>query len=76
MRIIVHVKPRSNQSKVEKIDDGQYWVWVRAVPEKGKANAEMLELIAHYFDVPKSTVRIVIGKTAREKMVEIADNGL
>lgn len=51
MRIIVKVRPRSRQAKVEKIDDGQYWVWVRAVPKKGRANAEMLELVADYFSV-------------------------
>lgn len=71
MKIIVHVKPRSSQPKVEQINDGEYKVWVRAVPEKGKANEEMLQLLADYFQVKKSAVRLVIGKTAREKLVEI-----
>lgn len=71
LRIIVQIRPGSSQAKVEKIDEGQYKVWVRAIPEKGKANAEMHELLADYFRVPTSAVRIVIGKTAREKLVEI-----
>lgn len=65
------MRPGARQARVEKIDEGQYRVWVRAVPEKGKANAEMLSLLAEYFAVPKSAVSIVIGKTAREKLVEI-----
>ena len=71
MKIIVQVRPRSTQAKVEKIDEDQYRVWVHAIPEKGKANEEMIELLADHFQVAKSSVRIVIGKTAREKLVEI-----
>lgn len=71
MKIIVHVKPRSSQSKVEQINDGEFKVWVRVVPEKGKANEEMLQLLADYFRVKKAAVRLVIGKTAREKLVEV-----
>jgi hypothetical protein len=71
MKIIVHVKPRSSQAKVEQIGDSEYKVWVRAVPEKGKANLEMLQLVADFFQVKKSAVRLVIGKTAKEKLVEI-----
>lgn len=71
MRIIVHIRPGAREQKVEKVDEGRYKVWVRAIPEKGKANAEMMEALAEYFHVPKSAVRIVIGKTAREKLVEI-----
>ena len=71
MKIIVHVKPRSSQAKVEQINDGEYKVWVMAVPEKGKANEEMWQLLADYFQVKKAAVRLVIGKTAREKLVEI-----
>lgn len=71
MKIIVHVRPGAREQKVEKIDEGPYKVWVKAVPDKGKANAEMVELLAEYFHVPKSAVQIVIGKTAREKLVEV-----
>lgn len=71
MRIIVHVRSRSKRVKIEKINEGQYRVWVRAVPEKGKANTELLELLADHFQVAKSSVRIVLGKTAREKLVEV-----
>lgn len=71
MRIVVHAKAKSRQRKIEKVDEGMYRVWVHAAPEKGKANDEILEVIAKYFEVARSRVRIVIGKTAREKLVEI-----
>jgi uncharacterized protein YggU (UPF0235/DUF167 family) len=71
MKIVVHVKTRSSQAKVEQIGDSEYKVWVRAVAEKGKANEEMQQQLADYFHVKRSAVRLVIGKTAREKLVEV-----
>lgn len=75
MKVIVHVRPKSKQAKVEKIDEGQYRVWVRTAPERGKANIEMIKLLADHFQVPKYSIRIVIGKTAREKLVEVIGVG-
>lgn len=45
---------------------------VRAVPEDGKANAALVELLADEMDVGKSSVQIAAGHTARLKMVEIS----
>ncbi len=71
MKIIVHVHPRARQEKIKKIDDGLYRAWVTAPPDKGKANDALITLLAREFKVAKSSVRIIIGKTAREKLVEI-----
>jgi len=46
-------------------------VKVTAVPEKGKANEAVIELLADYFDVPKSSINIVGGKSTRMKMIDI-----
>jgi len=45
---------------------------VRAVPEDGKANTALIALLAKTLAVPKSTVRIASGATARLKKIEIA----
>jgi uncharacterized protein YggU (UPF0235/DUF167 family) len=45
---------------------------VRTVPEDGKANAALIELLAKTLAVSKSSVRIASGATARLKRVEIA----
>lgn len=71
MRIIVRVQPRSKQTKLVKLEEGHYKAWVSAPPEAGRANEALLVLVAEEFNVAKSQVRIVIGKTAREKLVEI-----
>ena len=45
---------------------------VRAVPEKGAANAALENLLAKTACVAKSAVSVVSGTTARIKIVEIA----
>ncbi len=71
MRIYLKVVAGSSQQKIEKISRGDYKVWVRAVPEKGKANQEVIALLAEYFEVGKSKIKIVGGKTVSKKIVDI-----
>jgi uncharacterized protein len=40
-------------------------------PEKGKANEKIIELLACHFRVPKSSINIVAGKTAKIKIIDI-----
>jgi len=44
---------------------------VAATPERGKANAALVDLLAGTLEVPKARVRVVGGQTARRKIVEI-----
>jgi uncharacterized protein len=75
MRILVKVTPRSSQSKVEKISENEYKVWVTPAPFDGEANKKIIKIIAQYFDVPKSFVRILSGINSRRKMIEILGHG-
>lgn len=47
-------------------------VRVRAVPEKGAANAALERLLAERLDLPKNAVSVVSGQTARLKTVRLA----
>jgi len=71
MKIVVTVKPRSRHTLVEEVDTGHYKVSVTAAPEGGRANAAVLEALADHLGVAKSQLRIVMGKTAREKLIEL-----
>jgi uncharacterized protein (TIGR00251 family) len=42
-------------------------VSVTAIPEKGKANEALIELLAKAWKVPKSAIRIRQGETSRNK---------
>ncbi len=47
---------------------------LKAAPQDGKANAELIDLLAKEFGVAKAKVRIKSGATARTKRVEIDDD--
>lgn len=68
--IEVRVHPRSKKNAVEK--NGEYYkVWVQAAPEKGKANREMIKLLAEHFGLAPSHIRLVRGKKSRNKSLVI-----
>jgi uncharacterized protein (TIGR00251 family) len=47
---------------------------VTTVPEKGKANAALLKLLAKKLDLPKSTIRLISGDTSRLKTIQLSGN--
>lgn len=70
-RIYVKVIPRAGRKEVTKISEGEYKVRVSAAPERGRANEAVIELLADYFGVSKSSVAIVGGRSARTKIIDI-----
>ena len=71
MKIGVKVKAGSSKEKVEKLDDNNYAVWVRAKPADGKANEAVTKALAEYFDIAKSKVNLVKGHASKQKILEI-----
>lgn len=71
MRIYIKVNPRSSQQKIEKLANGNYKVWLKAVPERDLANRELIQILAEYFKVSKSRIEIIGGKTSSRKIIEI-----
>jgi len=56
---------------VTKISESEYKIRVAAPPERGKANEAVVRLLAEHFGVAKNSVKIVGGKSARTKIVDI-----
>lgn len=44
-------------------------VYVREVPEKGRANRELVRLLKKSFRIPKDEVKILKGEKSRQKLV-------
>ncbi|MCK4430517.1 MAG: DUF167 domain-containing protein [Candidatus Aminicenantes bacterium] len=65
----VQVHPRAKKRGIEKKGSHEYIIRVLSPPSKGKANREVIQIIASYFDVPPSQVNIVRGQKARRKLV-------
>jgi len=71
MKIFLKVKSKASQAKVVKIDKTHYQVYVTQPPEKGKANKQIIKLLADYFGVSSSKINIIAGEKGKEKVVEL-----
>ena len=71
MNLNIKVHPRANRNTVEVSDDGALTIRVTAAPDRGKANAAAVKLLANRLDVPKSSVSIIRGHTSRNKVVRV-----
>ncbi|MEM2583776.1 MAG: DUF167 domain-containing protein [Candidatus Thermoplasmatota archaeon] len=70
--MIVKIKVIPNAGKNEIIQEGEILkVKVSSPPSKGKANKEVIELLADFFGVKKNCIRIIKGANSREKIIEI-----
>ena len=77
VRLVVRVTPNAGVDRIEGVetrDDGQavLRVRVRAVPDRGKANAAVAALLADALRLPKSAITLLSGETSRLKTLEIA----
>lgn len=71
MKIFVRVKPQARKNELKKISDLDYIAHVKEPAKEGRANEAVRRLIAEYFGVSRSHVRLMLGKTAREKLFEV-----
>jgi len=58
MRKIVKVKPNSREQKIIHQPDGSLNVYFKSPPVDGKANEELIKLLAVEFNIPKSSITI------------------
>jgi len=71
MIISAKVSAKAKQNKIVKISGAEYKIYVTVAPERGKANEKVCELLAEYFNVSKSDIRIVRGENTNKKLIEI-----
>ncbi|MDD2753406.1 MAG: DUF167 domain-containing protein [Candidatus Portnoybacteria bacterium] len=71
--MIIHIKakPDGYEDKMEKIDEAHFVVETREPPVNGRANLSIRNILARYFNVDVSKVRIIKGFKERSKIFEI-----
>jgi uncharacterized protein len=69
--IQVMVKPGARVSSLELAPGGVWIAQIKAPPVDGKANEELVALIARQFQCRKSAVSIRSGASGRTKLVRI-----
>ena len=69
MIIDLVVKTNARESKI--VEGNPLKVWLRSKPVKGRANAELIEVLAEHFGVTRDRITLVSGTTSKRKRVEI-----
>ena len=69
--IEVKVKPNAHVSQLRQDESGQWLAQLKSPPVDGKANTELIGLVAKHFACRKAAVSIKTGSTGRLKLVEI-----
>lgn len=75
--LFVRLTPKSSSDAIDGLGTGSdgtahLALRVRAVPEKGAANAALERLLAERLDLPKRAVSVVSGSTSRLKTVRLS----
>jgi uncharacterized protein YggU (UPF0235/DUF167 family) len=70
MRITVFAKTNSKEEKVQAVSKNEYRVFVNVQPEKGKANEKIIELLADFLDIPKTSIKLIRGQKSKIKVFE------
>jgi len=71
MEITVKVIPKSSRQKVAEESKDSYKVWVHSPPEKGKANKEVIKLLAKHLNIPTNRIKILRGEHSRNKVFSL-----
>ncbi|MCB1533982.1 MAG: DUF167 domain-containing protein [Rhodoblastus sp.] len=77
LSLVVRLTPKGGRDAidgVETMSDGKAVLKarVRAVPEDGKANAALVEMLAKALRISRSAVTVAAGQTSRVKTLEIS----
>lgn len=69
--IQIKVKPNARARRLEQNEDGTWVAQLKSPPVDGKANEELIALVAKHFQCAKSNVSIKSGASSRNKLVQI-----
>lgn len=75
MYIQIKVQPKSKENAfVEKLEDETFKFKIKAAPEKGRANKELINFLAAELNIKKDEILIISGHTDSRKLLKIPDN--
>jgi len=72
VRLRIHLQPGAARNQIAGWHGEALKVQVHAPPREGAANVALIELLAETLAVPRRSIRIVHGATARDKLIEVA----
>lgn len=72
--IQIKVKPNSRATVLQQNEDGTWLAQLKSPPVDGKANEELIALVAKHFKTRKANVSIKSGASSRTKLIQISEN--
>lgn len=63
----VKAQPRAQSPGVRGVRNGALVVRLKAAPDRGRANDELIDALASFLDAPRAGIEIVSGHAARDK---------
>ncbi len=67
----IKVTPRSGRSELLLDKKGKLRAFLKSAPEGGKANKELIKLLAKSLKCSQSIITIVVGATHRTKIIKL-----
>lgn len=67
----IRVKPKARVSSLARTPDGTWLARLKSPPVDGKANDELVALVAEHFQCRKAAVSIKSGASGRMKLVKV-----
>ena len=81
LTINVFAKPSLKQNKISEAVEVEIngipktfiKIHVKAPPESGKANQELIDFLSKYLLTPKSNIKIIFGHTSKYKILSVSE---
>lgn len=74
MRYTIKVKPGSKKGPlIEQLEDGSILAFIREPAVDGKANTALIKLLSAHFGVAKTSITVIRGHSARQKIIEVIE---
>jgi len=70
-KVNIKVVLNAKNTKIEELPDKSLKVWLTAKPIDNQANKQLIELLADFYHLPKTTISIIKGQKGKNKVVGI-----
>ncbi len=75
MHVHIKVSPRGKRSEfLGKMSDGTWKIRVRALPEKGAANEELIDFLSEWCKINRDEIILITGKSSPHKIFQLPDS--
>ncbi len=69
--LTIRVQPKASRQELIPLSATEFRARLISAPDKGRANRELLELLAGHLGLPLSRLKIIRGEKSRVKLVEV-----